>query len=118
MATVFNLYDQADSPIGQSVLRLPTKKVVPAQFIPTVKISTLESKKGANINYRIVIDHPLPRQVEGVWKADNHFQARFSFTALQNEIEDEARDAVIDAMIDLLTSQKSHIKSGNATYKA
>ena len=110
------LFDQADSPIGTAVLRFEGKDNIPAQFRPLVKVNTLESRKGANINYKVVIDYPLARQVDGVWKADNHFQARFSFTALQNEVEDVARESVIDTMIDFLTRQKANIMSGNATY--
>lgn len=111
------LYDNAESPIGKTILRYGDS-AVPNQFRPTITITTSESRQGANINYKVLVDHPLARQVDGVWIAKNRFQARFSFTALQNEIEADARALVLDTLITLLQSQKEHILSGNASYKS
>lgn len=110
------LYDNAESPIGKTILRYGDS-AVPNQFRPTIIITTNESRQGANINYKVLVDYPLAKQVDGIWVVKNRFQARFSFTALQNEIEDDARALVLDTLISLLQSQKDHILVGNATYK-
>lgn len=116
MAKNFALYVQADSPIGESVLHFDPKPGVPAQFRPVARISTSEARNGANVNVKIALAYPLARQVDGVWTAKNVFRANFSFTSLQNEVEDVVRETVLAAMIDLLTTQKEQVKRGSAVF--
>ena len=116
MAKNFVLYNQSDAPIGESVLHFDVKPSIPAQFRPIARISTSEARNGSNVNVKIALAYPLARQVDGVWTAKNTFRVNFSFTALQNEVEDEVRETILVAMIDLLTTQKDRIKRGNSVF--
>lgn len=116
MAKNFVLHDQSKSPIGESVLHFDVKPGIPAQFRPVARISTSEARNGANINVKVALAYPLARQVDGVWTAKNVFRANFSFTALQNEVEDVVRETVLVAMIDLLNTQKDQMKRGSAVF--
>ena len=116
MAKNFVLHDQSESPIGETVLHFDVKPGIPAQFRPVARISTSEARNGANINVKIALAYPLARQVDGVWTAKNTFRANFSFTSLQNEVEDVVRETVLVAMIDLLTTQKDRIKNGSSVF--
>ena len=116
MAKNFVLHDQSESPIGETVLHFDVKPSIPAQFRPIARISTSEARNGSNINVKIALAYPLARQVDGVWTAKNTFRANFSFTALQNEVEDVVRETILVAMIDLLTTQKDRIKTGSSVF--
>lgn len=116
MAKNFVLHDQSESPIGETVLHFDVNALIPAQFRPIARITTSEARNGANVNVKIALAYPLARQVDGVWTAKNTFRANFSFTSLQNEVEDNVRESVIVAMIDLLTTQKANIKRGSCVF--
>lgn len=113
---VFNLFDQADSPIGQSTVTFGETSGLPAMYTPRAVVTTTKTSKGANINYKVNISAPVARKVDGVWKAENTFRCTFSFSALQNEAEDELRARVVDAMITLLAKNRANIMKGNATF--
>ena len=116
MAKNFVLYDQSESPIGETILHFDVKPNIPAQFRPIARISTSEARNGSNVNVKIALAYPLARQVDGVWTARNTFRANFSFTSLQNEVEEEVRETILVAIIDLLTTQKDRIKRGNSVF--
>jgi len=116
MAKNFVLHDQSKSPLGETTLRFDVKAGIPAQFGPVARITTSEARNGANVNVKIALAYPLARQVDGVWTAKNTFRANFSFTSLQNEVEDIVRETVLVAMIDLLTTQKENIKRGSSVF--
>lgn len=113
---VFDLFDQADSPIGQSTVLFGGNAETPAMFKPKAVVTTTKTSKGANINYKVNISAPIARKVDGVWKAENTFRCTFSFSALQNESEDALRAQVVDAMISLLAKNRKNILVGNATF--
>lgn len=116
MAKNFVLHDQSKSPLGETILRFDVKAGIPAQFAPIARITTSEARNGANVNVKIALAYPLARQVDGVWTAKNTFRVNFSFTSLQNEVEDVVRETILVAMIDLLNTQKENIKRGNAVF--
>ena len=107
----FTVRSPSAAPLGTAVYA-DTAVSVPAQFQPTITFSAKANGTGSNHNVTVKAVYPLAVQKDGIWSAPNTFQATFSFTSLQNVMNDTERAAILDALIKFLTDNKAVISKG------
>ena len=107
------IYSQSASPLGTTIYRF-TGIVAPAQFVPTLTVTTSRNRTGTNVMYKAVVDYPLITTVDGVTLAPNHFKFNFEFTALQSVENNSERERVLDEVIAFLTAHRDEITAGSA----
>lgn len=107
----FTVRSPSAAPLGTAVYA-DNAVNVPAQFQPTITFTAKANGTGSNHNVSVKVVYPLAVQKDGIWSATNTFQALFSFTSLQNVINDAERVATLDALIKFLTDNKTVISKG------
>ena len=108
-----SVYSSSDTPIGETIYTFDGV-VAPAQFVPTLTVTTERNSSGTNTQYRVHVEYPLVTTVDGITSAPNTLKANFNFTALRNVLNEAEKTRVINEIAAFLTAELTNIITGNA----
>lgn len=103
------------TPIGVSMYQIDGTQA-PAQFVPTIEVTTTLNKSQSNANVSAKVVYPLLTTVNGVQVNLNSFRGRFEFTALRGVLSTTEREAAFDEFVALITKNKAKIIAGSAQW--
>lgn len=108
-----SVYSSSATPLGETIYTFDGV-TAPAQYVPTLTVTTERNATGTNTQYRIHIEYPLVTTIDGVTSAPNTLKANFNFTALRNVLNTAEKTRVITELSAFLTAELTNIIEGNA----
>lgn len=97
--------------VGDKAVWRKEDPALPPMFRPTLTLTARKNSTGTNVNVTLKSVTPIVSIVDGTSVSRNSRVATFSYTSLQNVV-DETAGADIDAMIAALTALKSQFVNG------
>lgn len=112
--TISVLY-KAPAPLGETKYMIDGV-VAPAQFQPTITVSTSRNKAGTNTMWTLHGEYPILVEQGGIQVNNDTFRIKFEFTSLRGTISTTERTALINEVLTFLSlpANKTAIANGSA----